>query len=45
MGQLDLATVVVALAGLCAGVALAILAGRVSARVILDASRRRRDEL
>ena len=45
MAQLDVATVLAALAGLGVGVALAILAGRVSFRVILDASRRGRDEL
>ena len=44
MAQLDPATIVAVLAGLGIGIALAILAGRASARVIFDASRRGEDE-
>jgi len=44
MAQLDLATVLAGLTGLAIGVVLAVLAGRVVARLFFDASQRREDE-
>jgi hypothetical protein len=44
MAHLDLATLLAALVGVSVGVAFAVLAGRASARVIFDASRRGEDE-
>jgi hypothetical protein len=44
MPQVDLATIVLAVAGLGLAIGLAILAGTVTARVFFDASRGQEDE-